>query len=170
MSGSEGLSSEQRRLFEELENRFAHVWMVRTFIRHSDEAEEDDDLQRVQRILYDVMHALGSHSDVGDAAGYIRQARKKLRRLREATALLSEVQPQISTHTNYRMAVRSLRFAASEIERLLTDDAPPIGIVPRRDPISGDASAASTADESSSDDDEEGDETSSPKDETGSST
>jgi hypothetical protein len=158
MSGSEELSSDQRRLFEELESRFAHVWMVRTFIRHSDEAEEDDDLQRVQRTLYDVMHALGGHSDVGDAAGYIRQARKKLRRLREATSLLSEIQPQISTHTNYRMAVRSLRFAAAEIERLLADDAPPVGIVPRRDPTS---TMTTTLDQSDADGDGDRDESTS---------
>ena len=27
-----------------------HVWMVRTFIKHSDEAEEDDELREVQRV------------------------------------------------------------------------------------------------------------------------
>ena len=37
----------------------SHVWMVRTFLKHSDEALEEDDLRGVQRTLYDVMLALG---------------------------------------------------------------------------------------------------------------
>jgi len=42
-----------------IDGLLAHVWMVRTFIKHSEEAEEDDELQEIYRKLYDYMLALG---------------------------------------------------------------------------------------------------------------
>ena len=41
----------------------SHVWMVRTFLKHSEEAEEDDELRDVHRMLYDAMLALGGPLD-----------------------------------------------------------------------------------------------------------
>ena len=38
---------------EQVDDLLTHVWMVRTFLKHSEEAEEDEDLQKVHRILYD---------------------------------------------------------------------------------------------------------------------
>ena len=80
----------------------SHVWMVRAFLKHSEEAEEDEELCDVHRGLYDYMLALGGPLNAGDAEGYIKQAKKKLRRLREATELFQEIQPEISEHTNFR--------------------------------------------------------------------
>lgn len=105
--------------FRRLEDLFAHVWMVRTFIKHSEEAEEDDDLMEVQRELYDAMHSLGPFSDASDAAGYIKQTRRKLKKLRDASQLFTEVQPEISNHTSFQMAERSLRTAITEIAKLV---------------------------------------------------
>ena len=47
---------------KEIDLLLSHVWMVRTFLKHSEEAEEDDELQEVHRTLYDYMLALGVHS------------------------------------------------------------------------------------------------------------
>lgn len=103
----------------QIDRLLSHVWMVRTFIKHSDEVEEDDDLQEVQRVLYDYMLALGSAWKAQDAESYLRQARKKRTRLRDATALFAEIQPEISTHTNFQMAVASLQAAVHQIDALL---------------------------------------------------
>jgi hypothetical protein len=53
---------------------------------------------------------------------YLKMAKKKLRRLRDATELFAEIQPQISTHTNFEMAVRSLQIAVAEIAQILGAD------------------------------------------------
>lgn len=97
----------------------SHVWMVRTFIKHSEEAEEDDDLREVQRVLYDYALALGSAWKAQDAPAYLKQARKKLTKLRQATELFAEVQPEVSTHMNYQMAVRSLQQAVESLDQAL---------------------------------------------------
>lgn len=98
-----------------LEQLFSHVWMVRTFLKHAEEAEEDDELREVHRTLYDVMLSLGPALEANDSTAYVRQAKKKLRKLREATELFIEIQPEVSTHTNFQMAARSLRGCVDEI-------------------------------------------------------
>lgn len=96
-----------------------HVWMVRTFIKHSEEFEEDEDLQEVQRVLYDYLLSLGTAWKNQDAAAYLKQARKKLGKLRQATELFAKIQPEVSTHTNFRMAVESLRTAVGDVAEIL---------------------------------------------------
>lgn len=99
----------------------AHVWMVRTFLKHSDEAAEDDELAEVHRELYDYLLALGGPLAAGDAAEYLRVARKKYAKLQRTTEFFREIQPEISTHTNFQMANRSLTHAVAEIGKLLQD-------------------------------------------------
>ncbi|MCP4078633.1 MAG: amidohydrolase [Planctomycetaceae bacterium] len=86
----------------------SHLWMVRTFLKHSEEAEEDDELAEVHRELYDFMLALGGPSSENDHTAYLKVARKKLKRLKAARDLFLEIQPEISTHTNFRMTAMSL--------------------------------------------------------------
>jgi len=99
-----------------IDTLFSHVWMVRTFLKHSDEAAEDDELASVHRELYDCMLALGPALQAGDPGAYLKQARKKLGRLRRATDLFTQIQPEISSHTNFQMAARSLVAAVEQIE------------------------------------------------------
>ena len=106
---------------QDLDELFSHVWMVRTFLKHSEEAEEDDELCEVHRMLYDVMLALGRPLSENDPEAYRKQVKKKLGKLRKATELYVEIQPEISEHTNFRMAARSLQRSVGEIEKLLTN-------------------------------------------------
>jgi len=103
-----------------LDALISHVWMVRTFIKHSEEIEDDPELNAIQRTLYDTMLALGTAWKAQDADAYIKQAKKKLNKLRQATNDFAKLQPEISTHMNFQMAVRSLEQAVGEIEQILS--------------------------------------------------
>ncbi len=104
---------------ERIDEWLSHVWMVRAFLKHCEEAEEDDELRDVQRTLYDYMLALGGPLRGGDDAKYLKQAKKKLRKLREASELFQEIQPEISSHTNFQMAAQSLKIAVGQIGALI---------------------------------------------------
>lgn len=98
-----------------IDQEITHVWMVRTFLKHADEAEDDEDLRDVVRDLYDFILAVGPLDEVDDPAVYLKMAKKKLSRLRKATELYEEIQPEVSGHTNFVMAARSLRIAVDRI-------------------------------------------------------
>jgi hypothetical protein len=102
-----------------IDTQLSHVWMVRAFIKHSDEAEEDEELAEVHRELYDYMLALGGPLKEGDADEYLRLARKKFGKLKRAAELFERIQPEVSQHTNFFMAVASLKGAVIEVGRLL---------------------------------------------------
>ena len=115
----------QRRLMSEEEIAkkvdvlLSHVWMVRTFVKHSEEAEEDDELREVARDLYDYMLALGEPLKNEDWPQYLKMCRKKLKKLKAATELFEEIQPEISSHTNFKMAALSLRSSVDQVESLI---------------------------------------------------
>jgi len=106
-------------IMRQVDGQLSHVWMVRTFLKHSEEAEDDEELCEVHRALYDYALALGPPLEIGDAETYLKLARKKLSKLRKATELFLEIQPEVSTHTNFQMAAASLRLAVDEIGRIL---------------------------------------------------
>lgn len=102
-----------------IDTLLAHVWMVRTFLKHSEEAADDDELAEVHRELYDYMLALGGPFKQGDSAMYLTMAKKKFSKLRRATDKFAEIQPEVSSHTNFQMAAQSLTAAVNEIGELL---------------------------------------------------
>jgi hypothetical protein len=112
-------ASDPEALMRAIDAQLSHVWMVRTFLKHSEEAEEDDELRDVHRELYDYMLALGEPLRAGDAQAYLKQAHKKLAKLRAAEEHFRELQPEISGHMNFQMAAQSLQTAVAEIARLL---------------------------------------------------
>lgn len=105
---------------QRVDTELAHVWMVRAFLKHSEEAAEDDELAEVHRELYDYMLALGGPLRDGNAEEYLKVARKKLAKLRRATEQFVAIQPEISGHTNFQMAAVSLRAAVDSIGQLLS--------------------------------------------------
>jgi acetylornithine/succinyldiaminopimelate/putrescine aminotransferase len=108
-----------RDVMQAIDQQLAHIWMVRTFLKHSDEAAEDEELAEVHRALYDFMLALGPAYEAGDVAQYLKLARKKWNKLQGANETFVQIQPEISGHTNFRMAARSLQLAVAAIGRLL---------------------------------------------------
>ena len=109
-------------LMHEVDGWLSHVWMVRAFLKHSDEAADDEELAEVHRGLYDFMLALGPSLDAGDAVRYLRIARKKIGKLRAAAESFRELQPEVSGHMNFRMAAKSLTLAVNRVDDLLRDN------------------------------------------------
>ena len=105
-----------------IDAQLSHVWVVRTFLKHSEEAEEDDELMEIVRTLYDYALALGPAWNAQDSAEYLKLARKKYGHLCDAAARFAELQPEVSDHTNFKMAVRSLATAVEEVGRLVADE------------------------------------------------
>jgi hypothetical protein len=97
----------------------SHVWMVRTFLKHSDEAQDDESLMETPRELYDFMLALGPSWSAQDPAEFLKLARKKYSKLKRASEHFTQVQPEASTHTNFQMAALSLATAVREIGEVL---------------------------------------------------
>ena len=112
-----GMTPDER--MQRIETLLSHVWMVRAFVKHSDEAVDDDELASVHRELYDYMLALGAPLKAGDADAYLRLARKKFSKLSQASELFRNIQPDVSSHTNFQMAVQSLSAAVAGIGELL---------------------------------------------------
>ncbi len=104
---------------QQIDLQLAHVWMVRTFLKHCEEAEEDEELREVHRQFYDYALALGAPWKNNDAETYLKTASKKLSKLKKAVQLFREIQPEVSTHTNFQMAASSVSTAVAEISRLL---------------------------------------------------
>ena len=117
MSGT--TSTSRSELMAHIDAQVAHVWMVRTFLKHSDEVKDDEELASVHRDLYDFMLALGPSLDAGDADTYLKLARKKLSLLKRATELFVSIQPEVSGHMNFRMAAQSLSLAVAQIVKLV---------------------------------------------------
>lgn len=103
-----------------IDAQLTHVWMVRTFLKHCDEAEDDEELREIVRDLYDFILAVGPVQRDIEPATYLKMAKKKLRRLVGATQLYEEIQPEVSGHTNFVMAARSLRLAVDTISELIS--------------------------------------------------
>jgi cob(I)alamin adenosyltransferase len=97
----------------------SHIWMVRAFLKHSDEATDDEELAEIHRDLYDFMLAIGGAWEANDPQEYLHLARKKFSKLRRATELFVEIQPEVSGHTNFKMAAKSLSEAVKQIGTLL---------------------------------------------------
>ena len=109
-------------LMYEVDGWLSHVWMVRAFLKHSDEAVDDEELAEVHRGLYDFMLALGPSLDAGDGVRYLRIARKKIGKLRAAAESFRELQPEVSGHMNFRMAAKSLTLAVNRVDELLREN------------------------------------------------
>jgi hypothetical protein len=111
---------------EQCQQAMAHAWMVRTFVKHSDEAEQFPELMQLVRTVFDTARALETRVD--DPPGYLRMLRKKVGKLRRASEQFAQDAPQASTHTNFVQAVVSMRAAVDSLSRLLERTRPPPAI------------------------------------------
>ena len=95
----------------------AHAWMVRTFLKHADEIQDDEDMLEVPRTVFDFIRATEPAHQVGDAPEYLHRIRGKLPEMRVADYFAREHR-RVSDHTNFQMAV-SLSGCVRQIEEVL---------------------------------------------------
>src|ERR1700680_1756290 len=54
---------------ERLNLLMSHAWMVRQFLKHADEVQEDEEMLDVHRMIYDYLRALDPWYQAKEAAG-----------------------------------------------------------------------------------------------------
>lgn len=111
------LSCEQA--MERLNQLFAHLWMVRTFLKHSEEIADDAEMLEVHRTLFDCIRATEPAHERGDAREFVRRAKGKLSKLKRAAEFFALEYRRITDHTNFQMAALSLMTAVRDVEEVL---------------------------------------------------
>lgn len=95
----------------------AHAWMVRTFIKHSEEIDDFPELMGIVRAVFDTSRALETRVDDPDA--YLKMLAKKIGKLGKAVEQFRIDAYEASTHTNFQQAVVSIEACAAELKHLL---------------------------------------------------
>ena len=98
----------------------AHAWMVRTFLKHADEIQDNEDMLDVPRTLYDSIRAVEPAFQRGDHADFLRRLKGKLPKLRRVADYFSAHFKEFSPHTNYEMAAASLLGVVKHLEEIFT--------------------------------------------------
>jgi hypothetical protein len=97
----------------------AHAWMVRNFLKHAEEIQEDEQMLEVHRMIFDYIRAVEPSYQRKDAAEYLHRARGKLPKLRRVAEYFAADYQRVSDHTNFQMAAASLSFCVRQIEEVL---------------------------------------------------
>jgi hypothetical protein len=104
---------------ERINTIVAHAWMVRTFLKHAPEFEEDVERMEIPRAIFDFARAVETRYSERDADGYLKMVRKKLGKLRAAAERFAANQPDISNHTNFQQSTLSLSGCVRAIQEIL---------------------------------------------------
>ena len=95
----------------------AHAWMVRTFVKHSEEAEDFPELMDAARAIFDLCRAV--EAKAADPVKKLKFLKLKLKGLRAAADAFREDAPAASDHMNFRQAVVSLDACVAELDRIV---------------------------------------------------
>src|ERR1700677_182736 len=97
----------------------AHAWMVRQFLKHAEEIQEDEEMLEVHRMVFDYLRAVEPSYQRKDPAEYLHRARGKLAKLRRVADYFAAEYKRVSDHTNFQMAATSLSFCVQQIDEVL---------------------------------------------------
>jgi hypothetical protein len=106
---------------ERLSIVFAHLWMVRTFLKHAEEIQDDEELLDVPRTIFDYVRATEPAYQRGELKEYLHRTKGKLPKLRRAAEFFAQEFRRVSDHTNYQMAALSLSGCVRQIEEVLAN-------------------------------------------------
>lgn len=106
-------------LVERSQKIMAHAWMIRTFVKHSDEVEDFPELNEMARTIFDVFRAV--ETQVNDPANYFKVVRKKVGKLRAAAEQFGKDAWHASTHTNFQQAAIAAKFLAEQLAEILSE-------------------------------------------------
>jgi hypothetical protein len=102
----------------QLNTVLAHAWMIRTFLKHADEIQENEDMLEVPRTLYDSIRAVEPAFQRGDHGDFLRRLKGKLPKLRRVADHFAAHFKEFSPHTNYEMASASLLGVVRHMEEI----------------------------------------------------
>jgi hypothetical protein len=114
---------------ERLNTVLAHAWMIRTFLKHADEVQEDEGMLDVPRTLYDSIRAVEPAMQRGDTADYLRRLKGKLPKIRRVAEHFNAHFREFSPHTNFEMASLSLLGVVRQMEEIFAAiqyESPPV--------------------------------------------
>jgi hypothetical protein len=106
---------------ERLNVVLAHAWMVRAFLKHADEVQDNEEMMEVHRVTYDFIRAVEPAWQRQDATEYLHRLRGKLPKLKKVAEYFAAEHRNVSDHTNFEMAARSLSGCVRQIEEILAD-------------------------------------------------
>jgi hypothetical protein len=112
---------------DRLNATLAHAWMVRAFLKHADEIQDDEEMLDVHRMIFDYIRALEPSFERRDAKEYLHRARGKLPKLKRVAEFFAREYSRVSDHTNFAMAAASLTGCVREIEEILSQVDPGVG-------------------------------------------
>ena len=104
---------------ERLNSVMAHAWMVRNFLKHADEIQDNEEMLEVHRMIYDYIRAVEPSYQRKDAKEYLHRIRGKLSKLRKSAEYFAAEYRNVSSHTNFEMAARSLSGCVQRIDEIL---------------------------------------------------
>jgi hypothetical protein len=104
---------------QRLRTVLSHLWMVRTFLKHADEIQDDADMLEVPRTIFDYIRATEPAAQRGDTREFLHRIRGKLPKLRRAAEHFAAEHKRVSDHTNYQMAAQSLSGCVRHIVEIL---------------------------------------------------
>jgi hypothetical protein len=104
---------------ERLNTVLAHAWMVRNFLKHADEVQDDEEMLEVHRMIFDFIRAVEPSYQRKDAKEYLRRLQGKLPRLRRVAEFFAREYGRVSDHTNFQMAAQSLSGCVRQIDEIL---------------------------------------------------
>lgn len=107
------------KLVERSQKIMSHAWMIRTFVKHSDEVEDFPQLNEMARTIFDVFRAV--ETQIHEPAGYFKTVRKKLSKLQAAAEQFSKDAWHASTHTNFQQAVIASGFLCEQLSEVLAE-------------------------------------------------
>jgi hypothetical protein len=109
----------QEEAVERISIVLAHAWMVRTFLKHSEEIQEDEEMLEVHRTLFDSIRAVEPSYQRKDYAEYLRRIRGKVSKIRRVAEFFAREHRRITDHTNFQMAALSLSGCVRQLEEIL---------------------------------------------------
>lgn len=119
MAGKLDLPFGPQEVVARVELALAHAWMVRTFVKHSAEAESIDELAETPRVIFDVARALETRRDQPDE--FLKMLRKKFGKLRDAAVQFARIVDEEIDHTNFKQAALSLNGCVEELAWILKE-------------------------------------------------
>src|SRR4029077_4874148 len=99
----------------------AHAWMVRAFLKHADEGQDDAEMLEVHRMIFDYCRAVEPAFQRRDAKEYLHRARGKLSKLRKQAEFFAAEYKRLSDHTNFQMAALSLTNVVKSLDEVFAE-------------------------------------------------